>query len=185
MPTTKRSRKHLVWIDCEMTGLEPERESLIEIASIITDYDLHIVAHGPALAIKAPAARLAGMDAWNRRTHGGSGLLARVKTEGVPLAEAERQTLNFIRKHCYAQTAPICGNSVGHDKRFIAKYMPKVYGFLNYRVIDVSTIKVLAKEWYAGKYPGPPKQERHLALADIEESIEELRYWRNTVFVKK
>jgi oligoribonuclease len=168
-----------------MTGLEPERESLIEIASIITDYDLHIVAHGPVLAIKAPAARLAGMDAWNRRTHGQSGLLARVKAEGLPLAEAERQTLNFIKKHCYAKTAPICGNSVGHDKRFIAKYMPKVYGFLNYRVIDVSTIKVLAKEWYAGKYPGPPKQELHLAQADVEESIEELRYWRKTVFVKK
>jgi oligoribonuclease len=181
---TKKSRKHLVWIDCEMTGLDPERESLIEIASIITDYDLKIIAHGPVLAIKAPAARLKGMDAWNRRTHGGSGLLARVKAEGVPLAEAERQTLNFIRKHCYAQTAPICGNSVGHDKRFIAKYMPKVYRFLNYRVIDVSTIKVLAKEWYGGKYPGPPKRELHVALADIEESIEELRYWRKTVFVK-
>ena len=179
---TKKSKKHLVWIDCEMTGLEPERESLIEIATIITDYDLNIVARGPVLAIKAPAARLAGMNAWNRRTHGASGLLDRVKREGVSLAEAERQTLNFIRKHCYAQTAPICGNSVGHDKRFIAKYMPKVYNFLNYRVIDVSTIKVLSKEWYGGKYPGPPKQELHLALADIEESIEELRYWRKTVF---
>ena len=184
MPTT-RSRKRLIWIDCEMTGLEPERESLIEIATIVTDYELDVIARGPVLAIKAPPARLKAMNAWNRRTHGRSGLLERVNKEGVSLAEAERRTLAFVRKHCYAKTAPICGNSVGHDKRFIARYMPKLYAFLNYRVVDVSTIKVLAKEWYGDRYPGPPKQELHLALADIEESIEELRYWRASVFVRR
>ncbi len=167
-----------------MTGLDPEHESLIEIASIITDYDLNVVAYGPALAIKASPARIKGMNAWNRRTHAKSGLIERVKTEGVPLGDAERRTLNFIRKHCYAKTAPLCGNSIGHDKRFIARYMPKLYAFLNYRVIDVSTIKLLANAWYAGKYAPPRKDERHVALTDIEASIAELRHWRKTVFVK-
>jgi oligoribonuclease len=167
-----------------MTGLDPEHESLIEIASIITDYDLNIVATGPVLAIKPPAARLRTMDAWNRRTHTASGLLDRVKREGVPVAEAERRTLNFLKRHCYARTAPLCGNSIGHDKRFIAKYMPRIYDFLSYRVIDVSSIKLLANRWYGGKYPAPPKQELHTALADIEESIAELRHYRQTVFVK-
>jgi oligoribonuclease len=167
-----------------MTGLEPDREALIEIATIITDYDLNIVAHGPVLAIKAPPSKIRGMDAWNRRTHRENGLLERVRAEGVSLADAERQTLNFVKKYCYVKSAPIAGNSVGHDKRFIAKYMPKLYAFLNYRVVDVSTIKVLATEWYGGKYASPPKNELHLALGDIEESIEELRYWRRSVFVK-
>lgn len=179
-----RSRTHLVWIDCEMTGLEPDRESLIEIASIVTDYDLRVIAHGPVLAIKAPPARLKGMNAWNRRTHGRSGLVERVRTEGVSVAEAERLTLNFIRRHCYARTAPLCGNSIGQDKRFLASYMPRLCAFLDYRVVDVSSIKVLARQWYGGRYAAPAKQELHTALADIEESIAELRHYRNTVFVK-
>jgi len=168
-----------------MTGLDPGREAIIEIASIITDYDLHIVATGPAIAIKPSPARLRGMDAWNRRTHTASGLLERVRTEGVPVAEAERRTLNFIRRHCYAGTAPLCGNSIGHDKRFIAKYMPRFHDYLSYRVIDVSSIKLLVNQWYGGRYAAPPKQETHTALADIQESIAELRHYRKTVFVKK
>jgi len=183
--TTKpqRSRKNLVWVDCEMTGLEPDRDVLLEIAIIITTYDLEIVARGPVLAIRQPKAKLNAMDAWNRRTHSRSGLLERVQREGVPVAVAEHEVLKFVKRHCYVRTAPLCGNSIGQDKRFLAKYMPRFHDFLHYKVIDVSSIKLLATEWYGGKYPPPPKQELHQALADIEESIAELRHYRDTVFI--
>jgi len=184
MPKAKRSRKYLVWIDCEMTGLDPETDTLLEIATIITNYDLEIIDHGPVLAIRTSEAKLSKMNAWNRRTHKKSGLWDRVREEGVSTAEAERQTLNFVKRYCYVRTAPLCGNSIGQDKRFLAKYMPKLHDFLHYKVVDVSSIKVLASEWYGGKYQSPEKQELHRALADIEESIEELRYYKEKVFVK-
>jgi len=182
---TKRSRKHLVWIDCEMTGLDPDRDGLLEIASIITNYDLEVIATGPVLAIRQPESKLRVMDAWNRRTHRRSGLLTRVREEGIDVAEAERLTLAFVRRHCYVRTAPLCGNSIGQDKRFLARYMPRLHDFLHYKVVDVSSIKVLVKEWYGGRYESPEKQELHRALADIEESIAELRYYRETVFVRR
>jgi oligoribonuclease len=182
---TKKSRKHLVWIDCEMTGLDPSKDVLLEIATIITNYDLEIIAHGPVLTIRTSETRLAKMDAWNQRTHKQSGLLERVRNEGVAVAEAERQTLNFVKRYCYAKTAPLCGNSIGQDKRFLAKYMPELHEFLHYKVVDVSSIKVLVNEWYDGKYASPPKQELHRALADIEESIAELAYYRKSVFVAR
>ncbi len=181
---SKRSKKHLVWIDCEMTGLDPVSDVLIEIATIITDYDLNIIAKGPDLAIKTTDARLKKMDAWNRRTHKKSGLIDRIHNEGVSLAEAERETLAFVKKYCYAKTAPLCGNSIGQDKRFLVKYMPDLEAFLHYRVVDVSTVKVLVKEWYGGAVVAPEKPEIHRALADIEASIEELRFYREKVFVK-
>lgn len=181
---TARSKKHLVWIDCEMTGLDPTHDVLLEIATIITNYDLEIVARGPELAIRAGEAKLAGMDSWNRRTHKKSGLLERVRNEGVSVAEAEKQTLAFVKRYCYVRTAPLCGNSIGQDKRFLVKYMPKLHDFLHYKVVDVSSIKVLASEWYGKKYEAPPKEERHRALADIEESIAELAWYRRHVFVK-
>lgn len=181
---TKKSKKHLVWIDCEMTGLDPAKDTLLEIATIVTNYDLELVAHGPVLAIKTSEAKLEGMDAWNRRTHKKSGLIERVRSEGVSVAEAQKQTLAFVKKYCYARTAPLCGNSIGQDKRFLAKYMPELHDFLHYKVVDVSSIKVLIKEWYGGKYESPKKQEKHRALDDIEESIAELAYYRETVFVK-
>jgi oligoribonuclease len=181
----KRSRKHLVWIDCEMTGLDPVTDRLLEIATIITTYDLAIVDRGPVLAIRQSDARLAKMDAWNRRTHAQSGLIERVRTEGVTEAEAERLTLKFVKKYCYKQTAPLCGNSIGQDKRFLARYMPELNDFLHYRVVDVTTIKVLVSEWYPGKCVPPKKKELHRALDDIEESIAELAYYRDTVFVKE
>jgi oligoribonuclease len=184
-PMPKRSKDNLVWIDCEMTGLEPETDTLLEIATIITNYDLKILARGPVLAIKTAAARLTKMDKWNQTTHSGSGLLDRVRTEGVALADAERQTLNFIRRYCYKKSAPLCGNSIGQDKRFIAKYMPDLHEFLHYKVIDVSSIKLLVSKWYGGKYESPKKKELHRALDDIEESIDELRYYREHVFVAK
>jgi oligoribonuclease len=184
MTKPKRSKKHLVWMDCEMTGLDPEKHVLLEIATIITNYDLEIVARGPELAIKPSKAKLDQMDAWCRRTHGKSGLLDRVRDEGVSVAEAERQTLSFIRRYCYVRTAPLCGNSIGQDKRFLVKYMPKLEEFLHYRIVDVSSIKTLVSEWYDGKYKSPKKSEAHRALSDIEESIAELEYYRKMVFVR-
>src|SRR5512140_1926897 len=181
---SKRSKKRMVWIDCEMTGLDPVSDVLIEIATIITDYDLHIVARGPDLAIKTSETRLRNMDAWNRRTHKKSGLIDRIRAEGVTAAEAERQTLAFVKKYCYAQTAPLCGNSIGQDKRFLVRYMPQLNDFLHYRVVDVSTIKVLVKEWYGGRMQPPQKDDEHRALADIEASIAELAFYRKNVFVK-
>lgn len=181
----QRSEKHLVWVDCEMTGLDPAENVLLEIATIITNYDLEIIARGPVLAIRQSEKKLAAMDAWNQRTHKQSGLLDRVREEGVALADAEKQTLNFVKRHCYARTAPLCGNSIGQDKRFLAAYMPKLHNFLHYKVVDVSSIKLLATEWYRGKYEPPKKQELHRALADIEESIAELDYYRKNVFVQQ
>ena len=178
----KRSKDYLVWIDCEMTGLDPATDVLLEIATIITNYDLDIIATGPVLAIRQSEARLKAMDAWNQRTHKKSGLLERVRSEGVTTAEAERQTLAFVKRHCYARSAPLCGNSIGQDKRFLIKYMPVLHEYLHYKVIDVSSIKLLAQKWYDGKYEAPKKQELHRALADIEESIAELRYYRDAVF---
>jgi oligoribonuclease len=181
----KRSKKRLVWIDCEMTGLDPATDTLLEIATIITDYDLNIIEHGPVLAIRTSEARLARMDAWNRKTHKQSGLLDRVRSEGVTVAEAEKTTLSFVRRHCYKRTAPLCGNSIGQDKRFLAKYMPELHEFLHYKVIDVSSIKLLASEWYGKDFQPPKKLELHRALSDIEESIEELAFLRKTVFVRQ
>jgi oligoribonuclease len=181
----KRSKKYLVWIDCEMTGLDPEKHTLLEIATIITNYDLEIIARGPVLAIRQSERKLQMMDAWNQRTHRKSGLLDRIREEGVTMAEAERQTYNFVKRYCYARTAPLCGNSIGQDKRFLVKYMPQLHEFLHYKVVDVSSIKLLAGEWYGGKYESPKKQELHRALTDIEESIAELDYYRKNVFVKK
>ena len=181
---TKRSKKHLVWIDCEMTGLDPTHDVLLEIATIITNYDLEIVARGPVLAIHASEAKLKDMDAWNRRTHRKSGLLDRVRGEGVSVAEAERQTLAFVKRYCYKRTAPLCGNSIGQDKRFLIKYMPALEKFLHYKVVDVSSIKLLVSEWYGGKVKPPEKKELHRALDDIEESIAELDYYRKNVFIR-
>ena len=184
MAKPKRSKKRLVWIDCEMTGLDPDVDVLLEIATIVTDYDLNILDRGPVLAIRQSETRLARMDAWNRRTHKQSGLLDRVRSEGVTVAMAEKKTLNFIRRHCYARTAPLCGNSIGQDKRFLAKYMPQLHEFLHYKVVDVSSIKLLASEWYSRAFVPPNKLELHRALSDIEESIAELDYLRKTVFVR-
>ncbi|MEY4094543.1 MAG: hypothetical protein RLZZ53_1742 [Acidobacteriota bacterium] len=168
----------MVWIDCEMTGLDPDRHTLIEIATIITDFDLTIIDRGPDLAIRQTPSALKKMDAWPRRAHTKSGLLDRAKNEGVSLADAEKKTLNFIRKHCAKGTAPLCGNSVWQDKRFLSRYMPSVERYLHYRIVDVSSIKLMAKHWFPGRQQ-PPKQETHRALADIEESIAELKFYRS------
>lgn len=180
----RRSKDYLVWIDCEMTGLDPNKHVLLEIATIITDYDLKIVARGPVLAIRPPRSKLMLMDRWCRRTHGRSGLLERVKREGVSTAEAELQTLSFVRRYCYARTAPLCGNSIWQDRRFLATYMPRLHDFFHYRIVDVSSVKLLVAKWYRGKYAPSTKLELHRALTDIEESITELDYYRKSVFIK-
>jgi oligoribonuclease len=179
----KRSRDYLVWIDCEMTGLDPETHVLLEIAVIITDNELNVVAEGPVLAIRQSERQLQKMDSWCWRTHGKSGLLTRVRDQGVPLAEAEAQVLKVLRRYCYIRTAPLCGNSIGHDKRFLAKYMPRLHSYCHYQSIDVSAVKQLVGRWYGKKYKAPEKSGQHLALPDIQESIAELAYYREHIFV--
>lgn len=177
-----KSSNRLIWVDCEMTGLDPSRHVILEIASVITDYDLKVIAQGPVLAIRQTESALGRMDAWPRRTHMKSGLLTRIKS-GVHVTDAEKQTLRFVRTHCEARVSPLCGNSVGTDKQFLAKYMPKLVKFLNYRIIDVSSIKLLAAAWYGKRSAPPPKQSSHTAATDIAESIAELRYYRDNFFV--
>ncbi|MAV43609.1 MAG: oligoribonuclease [Euryarchaeota archaeon TMED248] len=173
--------QRLVWIDLEMTGLDIERESIIEIATIVTDGELNILAQGPNLAISVDEKLIEGMDEWNTTHHFGSGLVERIRTQGVSLDTAEKETLDFLNKWVEPNTAPLCGNSVWNDRRFLEKEMPKVAEFLHYRMIDVSTIKELARRWYpeVDKYD---KKASHLALDDILESVEELDYFRDKVF---
>ena len=178
------SKNNLVWMDLEMTGLDPEREHIIEIATIITDGELNIVAEGPSLVVHQSDDLLNAMDAWNTSHHGASGLTARVKASQLTLAEAEQQTLDFIHQYVPASTSPLCGNSIHQDRRFLVRYMPKLEAYLHYRNIDVSTVKELARRWYPA-CKAPEKKAEHLALADIRESIQELRWYREQLFVSR
>lgn len=173
--------QRLVWIDLEMTGLDIEKESIIEIATIITDGDLNILAHGPNVAITVDESLIEGMDEWNTTHHFESGLVDRIRNHGVSLADAERMTIDFLKEWVGPNTAPLCGNSVWNDRRFLEKEMPNIAEYLHYRMIDVSTIKELARRWYpeVDKYP---KKGAHLALDDIIESVEELEYFRTKIF---
>ena len=184
MTKSLRSKNYLVWIDCEMTGLDPERHVLLEIATIVTDNSLKVIAEGPVFAIRQPERELKKMDSWCVRTHGKSGLIQRVREDSVPLHEAEKQTLRFLKRHCFVRTSPLCGNSIGQDRRFLVKYMPALHDFFHYQSIDVSTVKQLVNRWYGRKYKAPAKTETHLALNDIRESIAELAFYRQKVFVK-
>jgi len=167
-----------------MTGLDPERHVLLEIATIITDNNLQVIAEGPVFAIRQPKSELMKMDDWCVRTHTGSGLLKRVREEGVSLGDAEKQTLRFLKRHCYVRASPLCGNSIGQDRRFLVKYMPDLHNFFHYQSIDVSSVKQLVYRWYGERYKAPAKTETHLALPDIKESISELAFYRKNVFVK-
>ena len=173
--------QRMVWIDLEMTGLDIEKESVIEIATVITDSELKILAHGPNLAVKVSEELIAGMDDWNTKHHHQSGLVDRIRTEGVSIKDAEQQTLAFLKQWVDEKSAPLCGNSVWNDRRFLDKEMPLVAEFLHYRMVDVSTVKELARRWYPD-IPRYPKKLSHLALDDILESIEELEYFRNQIF---
>ena len=177
------SKDHLIWIDLEMTGLDPAADSIIEIATLVTDKELNLVAEGPELAIHQPESVLARMDEWNQRQHGGSGLLQRVRDSRVSVAEAERLTLEFLALHLPAGASPMCGNSICQDRRFLARGMPALERFFHYRNLDVSTLKELAARWYPAVKSGFSKAAAHRAMADIHESIAELRYYRTHLFI--
>jgi oligoribonuclease len=172
----------LVWMDMEMSGLEPERDVILEIATLITDASLAIVAEGPPLVVHQPDAVLDAMDDWNREHHGASGLTARVRASRLSIADAEAQALAFIGAHCTPRSSPLCGNSIHQDRRFLARYMPQLDRYLHYRNVDVSTIKELVRRWYPDGPPPPEKKHAHLALDDIRESIEELRFYKTHYF---
>lgn len=169
---------HLIWIDLEMTGLDPDNDLIIEIATIVTDKNLNILAQGPVLAVHQSDTALAAMDDWNQHHHGQSGLIKRVKASTIDDAEAEQQTLEFIKQWVPERVSPICGNSIGQDRRFLYRYMPTLEAYFHYRNIDVSTLKELAARWAPHVRDGFKKQSSHQALNDIIESIEELRYYR-------
>jgi oligoribonuclease len=176
------SDQHLVWMDMEMSGLDPDRNTILEIATLITDGELQLIAEGPVLAVHQPRALLDAMDDWNREHHGASGLCARVLASTVSMQDAEQRTLAFVRDFCPERTSPLCGNSIHQDRRFLARYMPQLDAYLHYRNIDVSTVKELVRRWYPGGPPPPEKRHAHLALDDIRESIEELRHYRQHAF---
>ena len=168
----------LVWMDMEMTGLDPEENVIIEIATVITDDQLSIIAEGPVIAVHQPEAELDIMDDWNMRTHGNSGLTERVRTSTVSTAEAEQATLAFIQQYVKKGHSPLCGNSIHQDRRFLVKQMPALEAYVHYRNIDVSTLKELAKRWNPSILKGFTKKGSHKALDDIVESIEEMKYYR-------
>jgi oligoribonuclease len=173
-----KSDLNLVWLDCEMTGLEPDTDRLIEIAVVVTGPNLEPRVEGPVFAIHQSDAVLAGMDAWNQGTHGRSGLVDRVKASTVTEADAEQQLIDFLSKYVPKRTAPMCGNSIGQDRRFLVRYMPKLEAFFHYRNVDVSTLKELAKRWKPEVCSSFKKAQKHTALADVHESIEELAHYR-------
>jgi len=176
------SGDYLVWIDLEMTGLKPDSDVIIEIATVVTDKELAILAEGPVLAIHHSDEVLARMDEWNQRQHGSSGLLARVRASRVSVAEAQQRTLEFLMPLVTAGSSPMCGSSICQDRRFLARYMPELERFFHYRNLDVSTLKELARRWAPAVSEGFVKQGTHLALADIHESIRELRHYRTRLF---
>lgn len=174
--------RRLVWLDMEMTGLHPDIDRIIEVAMVVTDSELNVLAEGPVLAIHQPDAVLDAMDKWNQSTHGKSGLIDRVRASRITEAEAQRTLLAFMRAWVPEGKTPMCGNSIGQDRRFMARYMPELEAYFHYRNLDVSTIKELAKRWAPGVYKSFKKRGAHTALADIQESIDELRHYRKYFF---
>ena len=181
-PTPAPNETHLVWVDMEMTGLRPDIDRIIEIAVVVTDSALEIVARGPVLAIRQPDPVLAAMDAWNTATHTRSGLVERVRASTVTEARAQERILDFLRDWVPAGKSPMCGNSIGQDRRFMARTMPELEAWFHYRNLDVSTVKELCRRWRPEVARGFLKRSAHTALADIEESIDELRHYREHFF---
>ena len=179
---TGKRKDNLVWIDLEMTGLDPEKDLIIEIATAVTDKHLNVLAEGPVLAIHQPDLVLEGMDEWNTKQHMGSGLVARVKASAIGESDAERATLEFLRQFVDAGSSPMCGNSICQDRRFLVRYMPELASFFHYRNLDVSSLKILAQLWVPDVAAGFSKESTHLALADIHDSIRELQFYRENLF---
>ena len=172
---------NLIWIDMEMTGLNPDSDRIIEMAMLITDPDLNLVAEGPVLVLHQPDAVLEAMDSWNKGTHKKSGLIDKVRASRLTEAEAEAQAVQFLRQHVPVNVSPMCGNSICQDRRFLARWMPRLESHFHYRNLDVSTLKELVRRWKPEAAKGFSKEGKHEALADILESIEELKYYRKTV----
>ncbi|AEG92304.1 oligoribonuclease [Ramlibacter tataouinensis] len=177
-PTLAKSDQNLVWLDCEMTGLDPEVDRIIEIAVIVTGPQLEPRIEGPVFAIHQSDQQLDKMDAWNKGTHGRSGLIDKVKASTVAEAQAEAEVLAFLERYVPRNATPMCGNSISQDRRFLVRYMPRLEAFFHYRNLDVSTLKELAKRWHPEVYTGFRKQQKHTALADVHESIDELAHYR-------
>jgi oligoribonuclease len=180
---TPLANEHLIWVDMEMSGLDPEKERILEIAVIVTDAHLNTIATAPVWVIHQEDALLEAMDTWNKGTHGRSGLIDKVRASTTDEAAAEAQCIAFLKQYIKPGIAPMCGNTIGQDRRFMAKYMPKLEAFFHYRNIDVSTLKELCKRWHPELVKGFTKNQAHTALADIEESIEELKYYRDKFIV--
>ncbi len=178
----EQSPNNLVWMDLEMTGLDPEIETIIEIATIVTDGDLNILEEGPCLAIHQNDEILNRMDEWNTQHHTASGLVERVRNSRITLQEAEKSTLAFIKQYCPANATPLCGNSISHDRRFLVKYMRSLHDYLHYRSIDVTSIKEVVRRWYPNGPKFPKKSQVHLANVDVRESLEELIFYRKHYF---
>lgn len=173
-----QNTNHLVWLDMEMTGLDPERERIIELAMIVTDSELNVLAESPSWAVHQSEALLDAMDAWNKGTHGRSGLIERVRASTLDEAAAETLALDFVRQYVPKGVSPLCGNTIGQDRRFMVRYMPQLESWFHYRNLDVSTLKELCKRWKPEVAKGFVKRSAHTALADIRESIDELKYYR-------
>jgi oligoribonuclease len=182
-PSLQKSDKNLVWLDCEMSGLQPDRERLLELAIIVTGPDLEPRIEGPVLVIHQSDALLDKMDAWNRGTHAKSGLIDKVKRSVLTEAQAEQQLLDFVGRYVPRNASPLCGNTISQDRRFLVNYMPRLEAYFHYRNLDVSTLKELAKRWRPDLHSAFKKQQKHTALADVHESIDELVYYR-THFLK-
>ena len=174
--------KNLVWMDLEMTGLDPEKDTILEIATIVTDSELRPLAEGPVIAIQHDREALDAMDPWCVRHHSSSGLVQRCLDSAVTLGEAEDRTLAFLRQYCVERKSPLCGNSIHQDRRFLVRYMPRINEYLHYRIVDVSSVKELVERWYPLEFKPSQKKKSHLALDDIRESIEELSEYRRRFF---
>ncbi|MBM3139209.1 MAG: oligoribonuclease [Chloroflexi bacterium] len=177
-----RDPNRLAWIDLEMTGLDPDHHVIIEVASLVTDAYLRVLAEGPVIAVHRSAAELAAMNEWNVSTHTASGLVERVRASTIDAREAERLTLGFLDQWLPRGVSPLCGNSIAQDRRFLRREMPELEAFFHYRQIDVSTVKELVHRWYPERYQPPQKRELHRAIDDVRESVNELRWYRDRVF---